>query len=873
MVSIVDNTVEGYNMGSIRALAQEPVQNSKDAALARRRTVKVVYELHQRTLADGKTAYMLTVTDSGTKGLGGPILDPDQLGEQGAVLEPGHDWTAFEGHGYTKRDEDALGSRGQGKSALLYHSKPPNGPNGARRMVIVYDTLLQDSQYRLGVRYANPSDRTQTQPFLDDEAKKVVSAPNFIIDDNLSFPVQLAPLTERGTRIIIPFLNLATRDAIQTGELGKWLQMCWWRSIQLRQLDIYVVVGTDRTRIEVPEWWDKEPWKRDYDESEMFYKENIAIPNEADLSIKRIVVACNERIPKHSSLSMSNRPEFDGVQLLRGGQWIETLGKGEDWFITNVPNDEKPRFRGFVEFDQKLDRELRDSKYESPQHDDFKRRTNLVKGIIEQVGNCVTEFSELAGWSTSHEDPNRVAKKQQDVFRQVMAFFTKPAESGNGRSDGIHGDPSTWKIQLDARYPNPGTMRVNWGQSLNNVVATCNVSPTPTFSEVTINLVAISPDGSENPVHQQTAEFDENGNAVASFGQIPFLRGKAPTGIPYVGCHQPGKYQLRVSVQSADKPTARANRSVFVQSDPPNPPRKPISLKLLAKNATDPERSRINSGESLQVGISILNRSLNAKHLIVDASLIAFEVPGTLVAGIDTHGSIQLLNATEVTVDGIEQLGETAAPHPVFDDGILLVDNLPRKPPNGLHIALAPGRHRLQVDVRDVSGNEVASTSRSVWFESDPPSTKQGGLPFRLEPKADDYESSGTNPNWWLKRDHESDLYILYFSTNHPLYEVALKADIGTHGSNTGTRAYLATICSDALLDWMLEPYLNGGNDVSRFEGIESRRHGGDRWEHLASLMDSFRERCSNIDGDPLNDDEFRRRVVANMVRVFTEHQ
>lgn len=374
MVAIVDNTIEGYNMGPMRALAQEPVQNSKDAALTKKQTVKVVFELHQRTLSNGQTAHMLTVTDSGTKGLGGPILDPDELGDQGSVLEPGHDWTAFEGHGYTKREESALGSRGQGKAALLYHSKPPDGPNGARRMVIVYDTLLQDGQYRLGVRYANPSDRTQSRPYLGDEAKQIISAPDFVVDDSLSFPITLQPLTETGTRIIIPFLNPETCDAIREGELAQWLRMCWWRSIQVGQLEISVVDGTVRTSIEVPEWWIGEPWKHPFNETEMYFRENIPIPNESGMSIKRIAVTCNERIPKHNSLSMSNRPEFDGVQLLRGGQWITTLGKDEDWFIDKVPSEQNLRIRGFVEFEKSLDQELRDHRYEKPQHDEFVRR-------------------------------------------------------------------------------------------------------------------------------------------------------------------------------------------------------------------------------------------------------------------------------------------------------------------------------------------------------------------------------------------------------------------------------------------------------------------------------------------------------------------
>ena len=69
MVTIVRNIIQGYRMGPIRALAQEPVQNSKDAASGR---VQVEYRLHRRNSADGADSYMLTVTDCNTSGLDGP---------------------------------------------------------------------------------------------------------------------------------------------------------------------------------------------------------------------------------------------------------------------------------------------------------------------------------------------------------------------------------------------------------------------------------------------------------------------------------------------------------------------------------------------------------------------------------------------------------------------------------------------------------------------------------------------------------------------------------------------------------------------------------------------------------------------------------
>ena len=120
MVTIVENIIQGYRMGPKRTLAQEPVQNSKDAARGR---AQIEFRLHSRRNVDGPNCHMLTVTDSNTSGLDGPVLSFGEVQEKGNVLGRTHNWAAFEGMGYTKEDKDALGSRGQGKAAFLYHSR------------------------------------------------------------------------------------------------------------------------------------------------------------------------------------------------------------------------------------------------------------------------------------------------------------------------------------------------------------------------------------------------------------------------------------------------------------------------------------------------------------------------------------------------------------------------------------------------------------------------------------------------------------------------------------------------------------------------------------------------------------------------------
>ena len=100
--------------------------------------------------------------------------------------------------GYTKEDEDALGSRGQGKAAFLYHSHlPPSASFCQDRMMILYDTLLADGTYRLGVRYANPSDTVQSPPLSEDQARSTVST-RFTSTDGTEIELSLGSSDLRG---------------------------------------------------------------------------------------------------------------------------------------------------------------------------------------------------------------------------------------------------------------------------------------------------------------------------------------------------------------------------------------------------------------------------------------------------------------------------------------------------------------------------------------------------------------------------------------------------------------------------------------------------------------------------------------------------
>ena len=96
MVQEVLNIIDDYKMGSLRALAQEPVQNALDAKRQGQARVEVEYRLLRRTLPTGDRCYLLTVTDRGTTGLRGEMVAADELAEQNYRLKPEENWAAFE---------------------------------------------------------------------------------------------------------------------------------------------------------------------------------------------------------------------------------------------------------------------------------------------------------------------------------------------------------------------------------------------------------------------------------------------------------------------------------------------------------------------------------------------------------------------------------------------------------------------------------------------------------------------------------------------------------------------------------------------------------------------------------------------------------
>ena len=833
MVNQVRSIIEGYGMGPMRALAQEPVQNAKDEKNSK--TVRVEYRLHRRQTADGREYHLLTITDSGTGGLKGLVLNQEQLQKRGYVLEDGENWAAFEGQGFTEKGGGDLGCRGQGKSAALYHSNPGEYMNDGRdRLLVIYDTLLDNGEYRMGVRYADPSDTILSPPLYGDEAKLTV-LDDYQVEHGPLVSIGLEPLERTGTRIIIPFVRADTLTAIQSGELRRWLQRCWWRAIQTGELEITVVdVDNGVQTIKVPYWWDGQTWTKGCPGTQ----EYTGVLVEDGLPIKRIVLSYDpelkaDEIPGYGT-------QYEGVQLMRARQWIETQDIRD-----LVPAEYRAGFRGFAEFDQRLEEELKHS--EKPQHESFDGRFNYVSSIRHKVDEAVRDFAEKQGWAKPAQT-EAITKRDQEHTADFLAAFTtprdlKPGDNKKGKPAGV--EPTReWTCQLSMQLPDPATTRVDWGDSITEVSVSVEAEPMPYDRWVTARLEIVRrQDRMSQAVHMAQVEL-AGGSQEISFGDLQIIKGQAHSG--RISCPEPGEYILRASIVHAGQNVKVTTRRIHVGVDPPLPPiAHPYAVSIAAQNLSNPGQKKVTSGEEVFIQITVKNRTPNDVTLDVNASL----------------DDLLICDETTIVVPGTPA-GDTAIPKVVGSENVFLFTNIPDNAPEPA-LELPPGRHLAQADLRTHGHLEVqAHASYTIFFEVEPGGTRPD-LPFELEA----IEDEGNHPMWDLQ-DRPDGRQVLMFPARYPIHRELPDSKNGSRVS--GKKVFLNEICAQGLLEWAMDPLKN--NDTSNMDILKQCAEGDDLRDQYHEDLDRLEEghRTKRID-EPRQYDVLRRQTVATMLRIYQE--
>jgi hypothetical protein len=839
MVQVVNNIIQGYSMGPLRALAQDPVQNALDARRAGSHgSVRVEYRLLRRRLESGNTMHLLTVTDQNTTGLRGPVLSEQTLQERAATtgylqLMPDENWAAWEAMGYTKTGEDALGSRGQGKACFLFHSRQPasvRGPDGNQleRMMIIYDTLLEDGTYRMGFRLARPADQIMFPPYEGDEARHIIESS--YESDSARIPLQLQPLSEIGSRIIVPFLSEEAVAGFRTGELSRWLERCWWRAIQKGELQILVVDASNRAvDVSAPSWWSDEPWRAATLTENIYVKSDVPLDSRSRLKIKRIVLKHDDELQADEIEHLPS--QYSGVQLFRHGQWIETLGAAEK-YADYIPLQRRSGFRGFVEFDLPLERELRSE--ESPQHDAFRRRKVFVQQIDEQIKNAVRDFAEKRGWISSATTTEQQDSAAREVLDLVADTFLVPP-----------GSPSSmiWKCNLELDYPHAGSARADWGETLRNISISCTHEPTAPRQQVTIILFLIKPDGQRIEITHRDRRTT-SGSAGADFGDMTVVR-RSSADHP-IAWPDPGKYQLRAECIVDGTVVVSTGRNVFVRVDPPDRATRDFGVDISANNISA-QRERINSGEIIDVGITITNRTSAVGNLTVNVSL----------------GSLLMADETQVHISG-------RAPGDVPQSQLLQYRNIkiytspPEQPQAGIYVVLDSGIHHILADVKNPNGEIVAHAEKRIYVEVDPDSSS-GGLPYETLPFRDD---NICRPMWELEPPiGQSTSWVLRYSLEHTTWKTAAAGNQFHPTGITlfGTKFYWAQTHCAAMVEWALRLYRDQG-DQGGFRLFRGRSSSDPLWLKYEQAINELIEGYA----EPIRCIELQRNVVSVMLSLIS---
>jgi hypothetical protein len=806
-VSDVLNTIDSYQSGSVRALAQDPPQNSADA---RRNGMKVevAYRVHHREEAGGEDVVLLTITDSGTTGLDGPILTPDELGarelEEGElVIRQGENWAAWEAQRYTKTGEDKLGSRGQGKYAYMYHSAhpvpalgldPDSEPKSNWRMVILYDTLLPSGEYRLGVRFHNPAARV-FGPFLNEDAFDVLR--DGYDDGVITVPLGLEPLSEVGTRVIIPFLGFEARKAIDSEELHRWLRLEWWRQIQKGELSITVDSGDGLIQhIGVPGHWADSPWERDSES--YFVREHVDLPYGGGWKIKRLVLFHDEALPDNDYPGNSQEV---GIQMLRGGQWIMTLGVSE--FSDLIPRQHRKGIRGFVEFDRLVEGGLRE--IENPAHDGFKKQKKLYQEISQTIRGLVEEFARERGWLEESDDEPQTS--YDDLLREVTKVFIDPDP---GPGPGL----VEWLCRVSVTCQ-AGGRKADWGESI-EVAAECRRAPVADGDTVEFQTMLVRPDGSETqifgPLRQRLSSRPgrEYSSAGCDFGRLDAVHPGANPGGHFQG---PGRYTIVVRCTIDGREVAQGRTGFYVDADPPPPPPRLIGMELHPYNG-DTRSERFEDGDALSVVATVRNYGPDAQ----DAELN--------IAVTDLEDGVLLREA--VSIPGVSPGTPPEEATRVTDKRT--VREIDSGDPASL--VLPKGRHEIRASF-ERSGELLATARVVVNVGADDEDDEALDLPFTLE--------SDNRPDaarWIYKPAGAAILPTVVWSDGNPTVQAL---------SGAVSDQYVQGIIVEGVIEWAVRAYEDGGDEIGLSRMTDGIRRAA---PELLNEMEDRMERLKGVLGD-----------------------
>lgn len=313
------------------ALQKDGIQNSWDARLNKKGNGWHCSIFYKKNNLNNKA--VIGIVDTGTTGLTGSVPQNQEDAVRILISEdPEEKLAYFLSSNWSKKAQDALGSRGRGKMIFI-------GASEDRTMF--FDSYRStDNVYVFGKTYLDSNKAIIVEVYEGAEAEQKRKE---------QFGDLFESLKEYGTRVIIPSPKKMVIDAFLDNQLEGQIQSTWWEILQKYDADIELDINGARKKIEPSPWMPVS--KLGIKETDVF--EVIPLPKNEELKIKRICFCY---------LGDKEIPEiYKGLAIQRSGMVVERHPISK--LIGNNIGD---KIIGSVELEEDLEKVMRDN--EGPEH-------------------------------------------------------------------------------------------------------------------------------------------------------------------------------------------------------------------------------------------------------------------------------------------------------------------------------------------------------------------------------------------------------------------------------------------------------------------------------------------------------------------------
>lgn len=430
----VTSIADGYRMhrGIAHGVQKDAVQNAWDARANKRGTGwACAFELNKSP--DG--VVYLSFTDTGTFGLTGRVLEPEELEKD---LPAEERWGRFENVAFTKEpSEEALGSRGRGKFVFLAASK---------QYIVLYDSLRGDGSYRFGYRTVQ---RTQSPIDAFDGGKgreELQRITNGFFE----------PLGKVGTRVIIvePIEELV--EDIRSGRFLRYIGETWWELLTKYKAAITVGYQGEVSKAAPPTQFELPT--EDCRAFKVWRKENATLWIDSGCyRVKTLHVVYSDRpVPE----------DIRGIAIQRGGMKVTSLP------MQFVPRGIAARVYGYITVEKSLETALlKDEGIEHYSYDFRKVFPKAVRRFVERELGAFARQKLGIGIDPEVMKQRAANRAEREAVYAINRIARKLnlAVSGFGGGGGNGGEPKLKKplrIEFTSiQFPRE-SRRVNYGERI-----------------------------------------------------------------------------------------------------------------------------------------------------------------------------------------------------------------------------------------------------------------------------------------------------------------------------------------------------------------------------------------------------------------------